>query len=181
MDAPYGSIAKVANLPAARPINLTRLRDMHASGEKIAAISAYDATFAATASRSGVECILVSEDMVTSHQGHGSDEDITLDALAYHVGNVTQGLNAAQATAWVMADLPASCYGGSRDLAMRHASRLIMAGAHMVRMKLDGNFASVASFLTERGIAVCGHVKGIQKWQSRTVAASIGEIGRAHV
>ena len=177
MDAPYGGLGAASNRLGTRPINLTRLMDMHACGEKIAAVSAHDATIAVTASRAGVECILVGEDLAASYQGHASHADITLDALAYHVENIARGLRSAQASAWIMSDLPANSYGASRELAMRHAGRLCMAGAQMLRVKVDENFAATAGFLVERGVPICGHLINMQKPFIASHIASLGESG----
>ena len=177
MDATYGALAGAAERPAARPINLTRLLDMHARGEKIAAVAAHDATFAVAASRAGVECILVGADLAVGYQGHASQEEVTLDALAYHVENVARGLRSAQASAWVICDLPASSYGASPETAMHQSSRLLVAGAHMLRLRVDANFAATAGFLSARGVAVCGQLLGRQTSQRASLVTSLSDSG----
>lgn len=142
--------------PAARPVNLTRLLDMHAKGEKIAALCVSDATWAVAASRAGVECLLIGKDMASGYEGHADGTHISLDALVYHVGNAARGLRVAQASAWLVSDMPSASSGLQRELAVRNASALLQAGAQMVRMAVDAHFLETAQFLTERGIAVCG-------------------------
>lgn len=177
MNAPYGCLAAAPPRLATRPINLTRLLEMHAKGEKIAAITAHDATFSGIAARAGVECILVGEDLATAYQGHAIQENMTLDALAYHVTNVSEGLRSAQASAWVVCDLPAHSHGGDLGVAMRHAGMLIKAGAHMLRMQTDENFAAIASFLRARGVAVCGHLKSVKPCQHASAVQSMADSG----
>lgn len=167
--------------PAIRPVNLTRLLDMHGRGEKIAAIATYDATFAVTASRAGVECILVGADLAVAYQGHANQDDITLEALTYHVACVSMGLRSAQASAWVISDFPSGSSDAGPEVAMNHASRLFMAGAQMLRMNIDKNFAAVASFLTARGVAVCCHVKEISLSQCANTIQSIDSSGAKFV
>ena len=55
---PYGTLPPASPLPQRRPISLPRLAQLRAAGEKIAMLTAYDATFAAVADAAGVECIL---------------------------------------------------------------------------------------------------------------------------
>ena len=45
-------------MPGRKPVSLPRLAQMRAQGEKIAMLTAYDATFAAVADAAGVDCIL---------------------------------------------------------------------------------------------------------------------------
>jgi 3-methyl-2-oxobutanoate hydroxymethyltransferase len=175
MDAPYGTVA--ADPVALRPMNLTRLMGMHSRGEKITAISACDATYAATAALAGVECIVVGGENVTGYQGLARDASIAIETLAYHVRNVSQGLRRAHASAWVISDLPPTSQGLSRDLAMRHAVALLHAGAQMVCLQVDENFESVTSFLIERGIPVCGHLKKKSPTLYPAVVKAIGDTG----
>lgn len=167
--------------PATRPIHLTRLLEMQATGEKIAAVAAHDATCAAMAACAGVECILVGEELAVAYQGHASHEDIGLDALAYHVTNVSMGLRSAQATAWLVCDLPARMYRSGPEMAMRHAGRLLMAGAHMLRLPIDGQFAATASFLGARGVAVCGHLKGLEPGRYASAVGAMVDSGSPFV
>ena len=46
---PYGTQQPAPTPPARKPLSLPRLREMHARGEKITMLTAYDATFAAVA------------------------------------------------------------------------------------------------------------------------------------
>jgi 3-methyl-2-oxobutanoate hydroxymethyltransferase len=47
--SPYGTLPPSSNPSVRKPVSLPRLREMHASGEKITMLTAYDATFAAVA------------------------------------------------------------------------------------------------------------------------------------
>ena len=59
--SPYGTLPPASDMATRKPISLPRLNDMRARGDKIAMITAYDATFAAVADAAGVECILVGD------------------------------------------------------------------------------------------------------------------------
>ena len=58
---------------------------MKASGERIAMITAYDATFAAIVDAAGVDMILVGDSVATVVQGEHTTIPVELDEMAYHV------------------------------------------------------------------------------------------------
>ncbi len=155
---PYGTLPPASPLPQRRPISLPRLAQMREAGEKITMLTAYDATFAAVADAAGVECILVGDSLGMVCQGLPSTVGVSLDTMAYHTESVTRGLHRVQGTAWVVADLPFGSYHESREQALRSASRLMQAGAHMVKLEGGGWTAPTVQFLVERGIPVCAHL-----------------------
>jgi 3-methyl-2-oxobutanoate hydroxymethyltransferase len=146
-------------VPASRrPISLPRLREMQLSGEKITMLTAYDATFAAVADAAGVETILVGDSLGMVCQGLSSTVGVTLETMRYHTESVVRGLRRVQGTAWVIGDLPFGSYHESREQALRSATVLMQAGAHMVKLEGGGWTAEVVHFLVERGIPVCAHL-----------------------
>jgi len=156
--SPYGTLSPTLTPTSRKPINLPRLRDMHASGEKITMLTAYDATFAAVADAAGVECILVGDSLGMVCQGLTSTVGVTLDTMRHHTECVANGLRRSQATAWLIGDLPFGSYHESKEQAMRSATTLMQAGAHMVKLEGGGWTTEVVHFLVERGIPVCAHL-----------------------
>ena len=143
------------SVPTSRkPVTLHRLREMHAQGEKIAMITAYDATFARIVDEAGVDCILVGDSLGMLVQGHASTVPVSLDEMVYHTRCVVRG----NRTAWVLGDLPFGSYQEGRDQAMRASVALMQAGAHMVKLEGGGWTPEVVHFLTERGVPVCAHL-----------------------
>ena len=155
---PYGTIPPASPLPQRKPISLPRLAQLRAAGEKITMLTAYDATFAAVADAAGVETILVGDSLGMVCQGLPSTVGVSLDTMAYHTASVARGLRRAQGTAWVVADLPYGSYQESAEQAMRSATVLMQAGAHMVKLEGGGWTAPIVRFLVERGIPVCAHL-----------------------
>ncbi|VUZ26910.1 3-methyl-2-oxobutanoate hydroxymethyltransferase [uncultured Comamonas sp.] len=155
---PYGTIPPASPLPQRKPISLPRLAQMRSAGEKITMLTAYDATFAAVADAAGVETILVGDSLGMVCQGLPSTVGVSLETMAYHTASVTRGLRRAQGTAWVVADLPYGSYQESSEQAMRSATALMQAGAHMVKLEGGGWTAPIVRFLVERGIPVCAHL-----------------------
>ena len=155
---PYGTLPP-ASLPSARkPVSLPRLREMQAAGEKIAMLTAYDATFAAVADAAGVDCILVGDSLGMVCQGLSSTVGVSLDVMRHHTECVANGLRRSQGVAWLIADLPFGSYHESKEQALRSAAVLMQAGAHMVKLEGGGWTTETVAFLTSRGIPVCAHL-----------------------
>ena len=156
--SPYGTLPPASPLPQRKPVSLPRLAQLRADGEKITMLTAYDATFAAVADAAGVECLLVGDSLGMVCQGLPSTVGVTLEAMRYHTESVSRGLHRVQGTAWLIADLPFGSYHESPEQALRSATTLMQAGAHMVKLEGGGWTAPTVHFLVERGIPVCAHL-----------------------
>ena len=158
---PYGTLAPASSLPTTvsrKQISLPRLREMHASGEKITMLTAYDATFAAVVDAAGVECILVGDSLGMVCQGLSSTVGVSLETMRHHTECVANGLRSSHGVAWLIGDLPFGSYHESKEQALRSAAVLMQAGAHMVKLEGGGWTADTVRFLVERGIPVCAHL-----------------------
>lgn len=155
---PYGTLPPTSQPAQRKPVSLPRLADMHARGEKITMLTAYDATFAAVADQAGVDTILVGDSLGMVCQGRHSTVGVSLEHMRYHTECVARGVRRVQGTAWVVADLPFGSYQESREQALRNATVLMEAGAHMVKLEGGGWTAATVEFLVARGIPVCGHL-----------------------
>ncbi len=158
MATPYGTLPNASPMPQRRPISLPRLQEMRDRGEKITMLTAYDATFAAVADAAGVECILIGDSLGMVCQGLASTVGVTLETMCYHTESVVRGLRRVQGTAWVIGDLPFGSYQESKEQALRSATALMQAGAHMVKLEGGGWTTETVRFLVERGIPVCAHL-----------------------
>jgi 3-methyl-2-oxobutanoate hydroxymethyltransferase len=156
--SPYGTLPPASAPSARKPVSLPRLQEMRTRGEKIAMLTAYDATFAAVADAAGVDAILVGDSLGMVCQGLHSTVGVTLQDMAYHTESVARGMRRAQGTAWLIGDLPFGSYQESKEQAIRSASVLMQAGAHMVKLEGGGWTTEVVHFLVERGIPVCAHL-----------------------
>ncbi|MDB5998450.1 MAG: panB, partial [Rhizobacter sp.] len=125
-----------------KPMTLHRLRAMHAAGEKIAALTCYDASFARLLDEAGVDVMLVGDSLGMVLQGHESTVPVSLDEMAYHTQCVARG----NRFAWIVADLPFGSYHASLDQAWRSAARLMQSGAHMVKLEGGGWTAPAVRF-----------------------------------
>ena len=155
---PYGTLQPASTPSARKPISLPRLREMHAHGDKITMLTAYDATFAAVADAAGVECILVGDSLGMVCQGLSSTVGVTLEVMRHHTECVANGLRRSNGVAWLIGDLPFGSYHESKEQALRSAVVLMQAGAHMVKLEGGGWTTDTVRFLVERGIPVCAHL-----------------------
>jgi 3-methyl-2-oxobutanoate hydroxymethyltransferase len=139
----------------------TRVTDLQAKkqrGEKIAMLTAYDATMARLLDRAGVDALLVGDSLGMVVLGYENTLPVTLDAMVHHTGAVARGTERAL----VVADMPFLTYQVSQAEAVRNAGRLLQEG-HAAAVKLEGGRAvlDVVRRLVDVGIPVMGHL-GLQ-------------------
>ena len=150
--APYGTPGAIA--PTRKPVTLHRLRAMREAGEKIAILTAYDASSAALLDAAGVDCLLVGDSLGMVVQGQDSTLPVTMEHMAYHTACVAR----ARGAAWLISDLPFGSYHEGVEQAVRNAAALMRAGAQMVKLEGGGWTAPIVRALVERGIPVCAHL-----------------------
>ena len=123
--------------------------------EKIAMLTAYDATMARLLERAGIDVLLVGDSVGMTVLGYQSTLPVTLDAMIHHTAAVTRGVQRAL----VIADMPFLSYQVSPSEAVRHAGRLLQEGG-AAAVKLEGGrpVADVVRRLVDVGIPVMGHV-----------------------
>jgi 3-methyl-2-oxobutanoate hydroxymethyltransferase len=152
VDTPYTTPAPGASRPAR--LTVPALAAMARSGEKIAMLTAYDASFATLCDRAGVDVLLVGDSLGMVIQGHDSTLPVSLDDVLYH----TRCVAAGSEHALVIADLPFGSYQVGPEAAYAASAAALKAGAQMVKLEGGGWLAPTVSFLVARGIPVCGHI-----------------------
>ena len=135
-------------------ITVNTLNKMKAEGEKIAMLTAYEASFAALMDEAGVDVLLVGDSLGMTVQGRDSTLPVTLRDMCYHTSAVARGCKNAMITA----DLPFGAYQQSKEQAFAAAAELMAAGAHMVKLEGGTWMAETTEFLQLRGIPVCAHI-----------------------
>lgn len=134
-------------------VTLTTLQSLKQSGEKIAMLTCYDATFAQTACQAGVDVLLVGDSLGMVLQGHDSTLPVTVAEMAYHTASVKRGNQGAL----ILADLPFMAYA-TLEQALNNSAALMQAGAHMVKLEGAAWLAEPILQLAERGVPVCAHL-----------------------
>jgi 3-methyl-2-oxobutanoate hydroxymethyltransferase len=140
-------------LQGEKPITISKLHAMHAEGEKITMLTAYDSTMSALLNRSGVETILIGDSLGNVIQGHSSTTPVTVEQVAYH----TECVARANTHAFIIADLPFASYGNPVQ-ALDSAAELMRAGADMVKLEGGDWQIDIIQYLVERSVPVCAHL-----------------------
>ena len=135
-------------------VTLLDLKSRRSSGDRIAMLTCYDASFARLLDDCGVDVLLIGDSLGMVLQGHGSTLPVTMDQMVYH----TECVARVKPKAWVLADMPFGSYQESHAQAYANAARLLSAGAQMVKMEGGAWLASTIEFLVKRGIPVCAHL-----------------------
>ncbi len=131
------------------------------TGERIAMVTAYDATFARMLDEAGVDVLLVGDSLGMVVQGLDSTLPVTLDEMVYHCRAVARGVRAGKdgGRALVVGDLPFMTYQVSPEEALRSAGRFLSeGGAHAVKLEGGVSIAPTIARLVEVGIPVMGHI-----------------------
>ncbi len=135
------------------PITISKLQAMREADEKIAVLTAYDASFANLMDQSGIDVILVGDSLGNIIQGQTSTIPVTIEQMVYHVSCVAKG----NQSAFLVADMPFGTYS-TPEQAMENAASLMRAGAHMVKLEGGSWLADTVRFLVERSVPVCAHL-----------------------
>ena len=149
-------------------------------GDKIAMVTAYDATFARMFDAAGVDAMLVGDSLGMVIQGGTSTLPVTVEEICYHGRAVVRGTQRAH----VIGDMPFMSYQAGAEQALANAGRMMKEGG-FESVKLEGGreIADVVHRMVRMGIPVLGHVgllpqrvhaMGGFKVQGRTTDAAEG-------
>jgi 3-methyl-2-oxobutanoate hydroxymethyltransferase len=136
-----------------KKITIQSLRKLKSQGEKFVTVSLYDAPMAAMAERCGVEVVLVGDSLGMTVLGYDSTIPVTMEQMIYHIEAVARG----NRKSLIIGDLPFMTYA-TPEQAMVNATRVMQAGAHMVKIEGGRWLAPIVTMLSERGIPVCAHI-----------------------
>jgi 3-methyl-2-oxobutanoate hydroxymethyltransferase len=138
-----------------KKVTIHTLRQKKQRGEKIAMLTAYDATFARLLDESGIDLLLVGDSLGMVIQGQDTTLPVTLDEVIYHTRAVARGTTRAH----IVGDMPFMSYQGGVEEGMRNAGRLIKeGGAHSVKLEGGAQHAELVARLVACGIPVMGHI-----------------------
>jgi 3-methyl-2-oxobutanoate hydroxymethyltransferase len=147
----YANVKSAAGKTA---MTVPRLYEMKARREKIAVLTAYDASFAAQCDAAGVDVVLVGDSLGMVVQGRNSTLPVSVDDMVYHTSAVARGV----ASALLVADLPFMSFRDV-DAALVSAARLMAdGGAAMVKLEGAGYVLEIIQALAQRSVPVCAHL-----------------------
>ena len=136
-------------------VTIHTLKRLKQAGQKIAMVTAYDATFARILDDAGADVLLVGDSLGMVVQGNESTLPVTMDQMVYHCRAVSRGAKRAH----VVGDLPFLSYQASIPEAVKNAGRLLSEGG-VSSVKLEGGaeFAETVEAIVRAGIPVMGHL-----------------------
>lgn len=136
-----------------KKISVLTLRKLKEAAEKFVTVSLYDAPMASMAERCGVEVVLVGDSLGMTVLGYDSTIPVTMEQMIYHIEAVARG----NKRSLIIGDLPFMTYANTEQ-AMHNATRVMQAGAHVVKIEGGAWLRDTVRCLSERGIPVCAHI-----------------------
>jgi len=131
-----------------------QLLKMKQEGEKIACLTAYDASFARLLDDAGVDLLLVGDSLGMVLHGRENTLEVTVNDIIYHTRQVSRGATRAM----VVADMPFMSYTTPAQALGNAARMLSEGGAQMVKLEGGENAVEIVRHLSRFDIPVCGHL-----------------------
>ncbi|HMJ59811.1 MAG TPA: 3-methyl-2-oxobutanoate hydroxymethyltransferase [Gemmatimonadales bacterium] len=131
------------------------LLEMKQKGERIVALTCYDALFARLLDASGIDILLVGDSVNQVLGGATSTLSATLDQMIYHTRIVRRGVERAL----VVCDMPFLTYQVTPEEAVRNCGRAMQeTGCHAIKLEGGQPMAATVRRLVDVGIPVMGHI-----------------------
>ena len=148
-------MACMSQASAPKRVRIRHFQTAKAAGERITALTSYDAMTAAVFDEAGIDVLLVGDSAATTVLGETSTLPVTVDELIPMARSVARGVSRAL----VVADLPFGSYERGPEQALDTAVRF-MKEAGVQAVKLEGGVRSQATIkrIVEAGIPVMAHI-----------------------
>ena len=138
-----------------KPVTTHELLTMKERGERIVALTCYDALFARLLDASGVDVLLVGDSVNQVLAGAETTLSATLEQMMYHAKIVRRGA----VRAMVVCDMPFLSYQVSVPEAIRNCGRVMQeTGCHAVKVEGGAPMTETVRALVDVGIPVMGHL-----------------------
>ena len=121
------------------------------SKEKITVLTGYDSTMTTLCDKADV--ILVGDSAGMVMLGYDSTKDVTMDDMV----RFTTAVKNAKTNSLIVTDLPINSYE-NEDSAIANSKRLVLAGAHAVKLEGGKEVADIIKAVKDSGIPVMGHL-----------------------
>lgn len=136
------------------PVTVSTLRQMKADGEKIACLTAYDASFALLLDAAGIDLVLVGDSLGMVIQGRDTTVPVTVADIIYHTKCVARGLRRP----FLVADMPFMSYSNPQQ-ALENAVMVMQdGGAMMIKLEGGDGQVEIVEHLSRHDIPVCAHI-----------------------
>jgi 3-methyl-2-oxobutanoate hydroxymethyltransferase len=137
-----------------RRLTVVDVAKLHADGQRIAMLTAYDAPTARLLDEAGIPIILVGDSVGRAMLGYDGELRVTMADMLHHTAAVARGARRAL----IVADMPFLSYA-TPDEAVFNAGRFLReAGAQAVKIEGGTRSARTVETLVRAGIPVMGHI-----------------------
>ncbi len=140
--------------PRTARLTVADIGRMHADGQRLATVTAYDYPTARLADAAGIPLVLVGDSLAQVVLGYETTVRITLDEMLHHTRAVVRGTSRAL----VVGDMPFLTYPDEAG-ALGAAGRFLQeGGAQAVKVEGGVRTARVVETLVRNGVPVMGHI-----------------------
>ena len=122
--------------------------------EKISMVTCYDYSFAKIVAESKVDTILVGDSLAQVIHGFPNTLHATIEMMALHTAAVARGAE----NKFIVADMPFMSTRKGLETAMNDVQKLMVAGAHAVKIENADGHAELIKHIVESGVPVMGHL-----------------------
>ncbi len=137
-----------------KPITLTKLNNMKMQGEKIACITAYDASFARVIDNAGADIVLVGDSLGMVIQGKKTTIPVKMEDMIYHSKIVASALQYS----FLITDMPFMSFY-TPEISLENASILMQDGdAQMIKLEGNKSQLNIIEKLSQSDIPICTHI-----------------------
>jgi 3-methyl-2-oxobutanoate hydroxymethyltransferase len=152
------------NSDSVRRLTVTDIGRMHADGERIAMLTAYDYPTAKLLDEAGIPMLLVGDSLGRAMLGYENELSVSMADMLHHAAAVTRGARRAL----VVGDMPFLSYASTED-ALHNAGQFIHdAGVQAVKVEGGVRSARVIEALVKAGIPVMAHI-GLTPQSANTI------------
>lgn len=143
-----------ASAETVRRLTVGDIARLHADGQRIAMLTAYDYPTAKLLDEAGIPILLVGDSLGRAMLGYENEIPVSMADMLHHTAAVTRGARRAL----VVGDLPFLSYA-TPDTAVANAGRFLSeAGAQSVKLEGGVRTARTIEAIVKAGIPVMGHI-----------------------
>ena len=143
-----------ASAETVRRLTVGDIARLHADGQRIAMLTAYDYPTAKLLDEAGIPILLVGDSLGRAMLGYENEIPVSMADMLHHTAAVTRGAKRAL----VVGDLPFLSYA-TPDAAVANAGRFLSeAGAQSVKLEGGVRTGRTIEAIVKAGIPVMGHI-----------------------
>jgi 3-methyl-2-oxobutanoate hydroxymethyltransferase len=136
-------------------VTITQILGRKSAGQKISAITCYDAAFARLIDQTAIDIVLVGDSMGNVMLGYENTIPVTIGDICHHTAAVGRVLSRP----FLCSDMPFLSYHLSCEQALSNAGILVQkGGAQAVKLEGGRKIAAQVKAIVDAGIPVMGHL-----------------------